>query len=175
MESIENRRNGELDFPDIHDIINIDASSLDEEGFVQVRSLREKRAEILKRNRSAGSKTEVMLFAIFDRIMDKLESQVTIKINGVKGKIRVDAIGFEKTVNGKYILKILEFKSSRTAQLTKNQRDGFPMLPKNGGVVVRGKRNDVFFKSGYVIPPGTKIEVIRIDEGGNWYVSDRFG
>ena len=129
----------------------------------------------MRKNKEKGSWAEDKLYSVFSCIMDKIEAQITIKVNGEDVKIRADAIGLEKTSDGEDRLKILEFKSSKTAPLTKNQKVGFPALTEKGGVVVRNKTHGVLFPDGYIIPPGTVIEVIRVDEGGNWYVSDRFG
>lgn len=88
--------------------------------------------------------------------------------------MRVDAIGWEADEHGEKHLRILEFKASKTARLTKNQRDGYPLLAEYGGTVVGRKKKDMPYGFSYVIPPGTPIDVIRMDEGGNWYVSERF-
>ena len=88
-------------------------------------------------------------------------------------KIRVDAIGYVRDADGKYSLQILEFKSSETARLTKNQEKAFSTFSKYGGIVV-GKGKGIF-KRGKIIRPDTKISIIRGTEGGNYYVSDRFG
>ena len=131
-------------------------------------------AEVIKRNREAGKRAESYLFSVFNKIMQELESQVTIRINGTDIRVRVDAMGFEVDENGNRKLKILEFKASKTAPLTKNQKTGFPLLAERGGTVVGRKKPRIPYKNGYVVQPGTQIEVIRIDEGGKRYVSDRF-
>ena len=94
-------------------------------------------------------------FAKFAKQYDDAVEQVTIKTaDGTK--VRVDAIGIDKKTKE---IVIKEFKSSKTAPLTKNQRDGFPELKSGGGVVV-GKGKGIF-KGGFKIPKGTTVEVIR--------------
>ena len=73
-------------------------------------------------------------------------------------RMRVDAIGMD--VDGNVV--IIEFKSSATAPLTKNQQKAFQELRESQGFVV-GKGKD-FFYGGTDIPPiskGTKIIIHR--------------
>ena len=60
-----------------------------------------------------------------------VQEQITI-VTKDGTKIRVDAIGYDKTG----ALLIEEYKSSATAPLTSNQRDGFVELLESGGVIV---------------------------------------
>jgi len=88
------------------------------------------------------------------RVSTDTQREITLKTH--KGtKVRVDSIGIGKN-SGKLIIQ--EYKSSPTAQFTKNQKKGFPELESGGGVVV-GKGKGIF-EGGYKIPP-TKVEVKR--------------
>ncbi|MBF0840078.1 hypothetical protein [Streptococcus acidominimus] len=58
-------------------------------------------------------------------------------------------------------IKIVDYKSSPTAPLTKNQKKGFPELQDYGGTVVGSGKEP--FVGGTVIEPGTRVEIIRPD------------
>lgn len=85
----------------------------------------------------------------------KIAEQVTIKPNGTSGKVRLDNISL---LNGKIVLT--DAKSSETAGLTPNQKVGYPLLEKNGGVVVGKKGADQGYSAGTIIPP-TKVVIKR--------------
>jgi hypothetical protein len=61
-------------------------------------------------------------------------------------RVRLDAIGTDDAGN----LKLTDFKSSETAGFTTNQTRGYPLLGRNGGVVVGNSGGDFY-------PPGTQI------------------
>lgn len=54
---------------------------------------------------------------------------------------------------------IEEYKSSATAPLTSNQRDGFVELLESGGIIV-GEGKGIFI-NGVEIPPGTAVKIVR--------------
>ena len=112
-----------------------------------------KKAEILRENRFRGAAYEKEKFAEFGKKYSHAETQITIR-TALGTRIKVDAIGYDS--EGQLIIQ--EFKSSKTARLTKNQKKGFPELRSSGGTVVgRGKGK---FKGGTVIP-ATNVKVIR--------------
>ena len=90
-----------------------------------------KKAEILRENRFRGAAYEKEKFAEFGKKYSRAETQITIR-TASGTRIRVDAIGYDS--EGKIVIQ--EFKSSKTARLTKNQKDGFPELKNSGGTVV---------------------------------------
>ncbi|MFA0814299.1 MAG: hypothetical protein ACC608_00755 [Anaerofustis sp.] len=117
-------------------------------------STEKSKAEILAENRAKGKAFETEQSKILDETWVVSVDQVTIKTNsGIK--TRVDAMGIDKQGN----IRIVEFKSSATAPLTKNQKIAFPEIYNSGGVVV-GKGKGMFTE-GYKIPAGIKIEIIR--------------
>lgn len=111
------------------------------------------KAETLANNREIGRAYEKQEFTKFSSQNQNAVEQVTIKTpSGVRS--RVDAIGF----NSKGNVVIIEFKSSATAPLTKNQTITFPEIFESGGTVV-GKGKGIF-TGGYKIPAGTKVKII---------------
>ena len=54
-------------------------------------------------------------------------------------------------------LLIEEYKSSATAPLTSNQRDGFVELLESGGVIV----GEGIFINEVEIPPGIAVKIVR--------------
>ena len=176
--AVEKSRENILDFSRTYDRIREDGSTRstqsDREKIEETQhaeATRQKRAETVNKNRISGQAFEDARFSEFEAISQNLEKQITIKVGSIK--VRVDAIGYIRNEDGTYSLQILEFKSTKTARMTKNQRKAFPKIAKEGGVVV-GKGKGIFTE-GRVIPPGTVVTIIRGTEGGNWYVSDRFG
>jgi len=119
------------------------------------RTYSSKRA-LFEHNKQQGKIYEQEQFALFCQNYSHAEEQITIRPLFGK-KTRVDAIGLDADGN----IVIHEFKSSRTAPLTRNQNDAFPQIEKYGGVVV-GKGKGIFVR-GYPIPPGTKIKIIRAE------------
>ena len=87
--------------------------------------------------------------------------------------VRVDAIGVFTDENGNDTMQILEFKSSETAPLTRNQAKVFSTIQTEGGVVVGAGKG--FFHGGKLIPAGTPVKIIRKTQGGNLYVDSRSG
>ena len=114
------------------------------------------KATVLAKNRENGRAYEQQEFAKFSSQHSNAVEQITVKTSsGVK--TRVDAIGLDS--NGKIVIN--EYKSSLTAPLTDNQKIAFPEIYESGGTVV-GKGKGIF-SSGYQIPPGTKVTIIRPD------------
>ncbi|MBQ6945895.1 MAG: hypothetical protein IJN43_16475 [Ruminococcus sp.] len=114
--------------------------------------------QILDENRKKGANFEKQKIDELSEKLDQIFGQVTIKVkidNDKYIKTRVDAIDLDKKGN----VVIYEFKSSPTAPLTQNQKKAFPILQKDGGVIV-GKGKGEIFKGGVVISP-TEVEVIR--------------
>ncbi|MDQ8767705.1 hypothetical protein RFG22_08360, partial [Streptococcus ruminantium] len=112
----------------------------------------------VSKNRQQGKLYEEQEFSKFKQEQPDGVREITIKTNSPDSsgtRIRLDGIG--RSSDGK--LKIVEYKSSPTAPLTKNQKKGFPELEEFGGTVV-GKGKEPFI-GGTVIEPGTKVEVIR--------------
>lgn len=117
---------------------------------------KKKKAKTLDENRRKGREFEKEKIKEFKKVADHVEEQITIKTHEGT-KMRVDAIGIDKNTDK---ILIQEYKSSKTAPLTKNQKVGFEELSEGGGVVV-GKGKGIF-KGGTQIPP-TKVEVVRSD------------
>ena len=112
------------------------------------------KAEIMKKNREQGRLYEQKEFRKFSKKYSNAVQQITIKTNSNE-RTRVDAIGTDK--NGQVI--IYEFKSSKTAPLTRNQEKAFTEIKQSGGEVV-GKGKGIF-TGGYQIPKGTEVKEIR--------------
>ena len=126
-------------------------------------SRKQKKQDVLANNRNNGQKFEVEAFEAFKGTAKFLEKQVTIKVGDTK--VRVDAIGVFTDENGNDIIQILEFKSSETAPLTRNQAKVFSTIQTEGGVVVGAGKG--FFHGGKLIPAGTPVKIIRKTQGGN--------
>ena len=112
------------------------------------------RAEILVHNKAKGKAYAQKKFDKFKSKYSFAEKEVTIKTSSGT-RTRVDAIGLD--VKGNVIIH--EFKSSKTAPLTKNQKVAFPEILHSGGSVV-GKGKGVFGNN-YQIPAGVKVKIIR--------------
>jgi hypothetical protein len=104
----------------------------------------------------------VVLSCCFDleNVQNNVEDQVSVRPYTNTGeladyRVRLDAIGSDDAGN----MKLTDFKSSDTAGFTPNQRTGYPLLAKYGGVVV-GNSGGESYPAGTVIPP-TKVDVIR--------------
>jgi hypothetical protein len=110
--------------------------------------------DTLESNRKKGKDYENKEFKKFSEKYSNAVEQVTIKTESGT-KTRVDAIGLDNKGN----VVIVEFKSSKTAPLTKNQEKAFPEIFKSGGQVV-GKGKGIFTKD-YQIPKGTEIKITR--------------
>ncbi|MBF0819118.1 RHS repeat-associated core domain-containing protein [Streptococcus acidominimus] len=114
----------------------------------------------ISRNRQKGKRYEEREFPKFKEKQPDAVREITIKTNSPDSKgtrIRVDAIGHSTDDS----IKIVEYKSSPTAPLTKNQKKGFPELQDYGGTVVGSGKEP--FVGGTVIEPGTRVEIIRPD------------
>ncbi len=163
-EIVENRRKNDVDISQENDKIDTTEDCTPE-------AAHQRKVEQLTVNKENGDAFAKKMFSIYDQLWTGLRQEITILTSA--GKVRVDAIGRVKNENGDYVIKIVEFKSSKTARLTKNQKKAFPAIVESGGVIVGIGKDG--FEGGTIIPPGTTIEVVRGTEGGNWYVSDRFG
>lgn len=82
--------------------------------------------------RNQGRDFEKEAINEFKKVATDVQEQLTI-VTKDGTKIRVDAIGYDKKIGA---LLIEEYKSSATAPLTSNQRDGFVELLESGGVIV---------------------------------------
>ena len=104
-------------------------------------------------NANKGAEFEKQVFEEIKKNQIEVVEQITIKTKSGT-KTRLDFVG--KSKSGK--IKLTEAKSSQKAPLTKNQKNGFPEIAKDGGTVVgKGKGN---FPGGTKIPP-TKVDIIR--------------
>ncbi|WP_242311011.1 hypothetical protein [Bacillus cereus group sp. BfR-BA-01331] len=105
--------------------------------------------------RNQGRDFEIEAINEFKKVATDVQEQITI-VTKDGTKIRVDAIGYDKKTGA---LLIEEYKSSATAPLTSNQRDGFVELLESGGVIV-GEGKGIFI-NGVEIPPGTAVKIVR--------------
>jgi hypothetical protein len=112
-----------------------------------------KRQEQLKANAQQGAAFEPKAKQQFAKGKSNVQQQVTIKSKESGTKTRVDAIGVDDAT-GQPALG--EFKSSETADLTKNQAKAYPEIERSGGVVVGAGKPG--FPGGTEIPPtGTTV------------------
>ena len=115
----------------------------------------EKRRTNIQLNAQRGRNFEQKNFSVFSGQFSYAEEQVTLRTKQGT-RIRVDAIGLEKETDR---IVIYEYKSSASARLTKNQKQGFPQLYLDGGAIAgKGKG---YFHGGLKIPSGTKVRIIR--------------
>jgi len=114
-----------------------------------------KRQQQLKANAQQGAAFEPKAKQQFAKGKSNVREQVTIKSNESGTKTRVDAIGVDEAT-GQPALG--EFKSSETADLTKNQAKAHPEIARSGGVVVGAGKPG--FPGGTEIPP-TATTVLR--------------
>lgn len=96
---------------------------------------------------------------------DGFQREITVRPNVPEGSpphpnVRFDGIGYEP---GTTVIRPREYKASETAPFTPNQTTGYPLITEHGGVVVGTGKGD--FVGGVVIPPGTRIDVIRPNTG----------
>ena len=123
----------------------------------------QKQKQVLS-NKAHGDAFENEMYPQFQAEYYFTERQITIVMSSGT-RIRVDAIGLD--VDGNVI--IMEYKSSATAQLTKNQKAAFEEFRDSGGYVVgKGKG---FFYGGTDIPSmskGTKIIIQRPGQQEVW-------
>ena len=111
------------------------------------------KATQLAKNAKKGAEFEKQVLKKISKSQTDVVEQITIKTKSGT-KTRLDFVG--KSKSGK--IKLTEAKSSQKAPLTKNQKNGFPEIAKDGGTVVgKGKGN---FPGGTKIPP-TKVDIIR--------------
>jgi hypothetical protein len=112
------------------------------------------KADVLKQNKLNGDAFEKSLSKELKKKQNDVVSQITIKTDsGVK--TRVDFVGKDKATGN---INLTEAKSSSTAPLTKNQKNAYPEIEKNGGIIV-GKGKEPY-TGGTQIPP-TKVDVRR--------------
>lgn len=110
--------------------------------------------EQMEINRKTGAEYDDKCYNTFKKQYTDSQRQITIETsNGTR--TRVDQIGLDK--NGNVVIH--EIKASGTAPLTKNQAMAFPEIFESGGVV-KGAGKGIF-SNGFVIPPGTKVTIIR--------------
>lgn len=112
-----------------------------------------KRATTLVENKATGKAFEKKVGGTID---GPKAQQVTIETaDGTR--VKMDFVD----TNGANI-NLTEAKGSATAQLTKNQKPGFPQIQQSGGTV-RGKKGEAIgLPAGTKIPP-TKVNVVRAD------------
>jgi hypothetical protein len=111
---------------------------------------------IMRQNAAQGKAFEQKGLAYLKTQQNDVEDQVSIRPYNDDGtlanyRVRVDAVGTDD--DGTYHLT--DFKSSDTAGFTPNQTTGYPLLEKNGGVVVGGDA----YPAGTQIPP-TAVDVL---------------
>ena len=70
-------------------------------------------------------------------------------------RVRLDAVGLDDTGS----IVQYDFKGSANAGFTTNQQAGYPLLDKNGGVVV-GNNGGLMYPAGTIIPP-TPVTILR--------------
>ena len=107
----------------------------------------------IQRNIIQGDLYEQAQFSKFKAKYSNAEKQITIKIGDTKS--RLDAIAMDQ--DGAIVIE--EYKSSPSARLTHNQAVIFRELQTQDAVVV-GKGKGIF-KNGFVIPAGTRVNIIR--------------
>ncbi len=162
------------DVKDIDDLRPVDYNQNQENDFDYItddwdkkNDLRKKRSEQLKKNREQGRTYAQKEFSEQKKVLGDLADEITIVTNEGT-RFRADAMGTDPATGE---IVILEFKSSQTAPLTKNQEDGFWELYKSGGKVVgKGKGK---FHGGMKIPSGIVVDILRPQkkEGGENYVN----
>jgi hypothetical protein len=119
-------------------------------------SIAEKKAITVTENAIKGKNFEKVVTQDLEKNgYNKIAEQVTVKPNGVSGKVRLDNVS---TKNGQ--IALTDAKSSAKAGMTKNQKVGYPALEKNGGTVVGNKGAAQGYPAGTKIPP-TKVDIIR--------------
>jgi RHS repeat-associated protein len=112
------------------------------------------KAAQLAKNAKKGADFESKVLKNASKTQDDVVPQITVKTNSGT-KTRIDVVGKDKKTGD---VKLTEAKSSKTANLTKNQKKAFPEIEKSGGTVSgKGKGN---FPGGTKIPP-TKVDVVR--------------
>ena len=116
---------------------------------------KERKQNTLRGNKICGRLFEKEQFAIFSKYCSDAQEQITI-ITKNNIRFRIDVIGHHDET-GELILQ--EYKSSKTARLTENQKYGFEDLRLYGGEVV-GKGKGKFTK-GFEILPGTRVKEVR--------------
>jgi hypothetical protein len=114
---------------------------------------------IMRQNAAQGKAFEQKGLAYLKTQQNDVEDQVSIRPYNDDGtlanyRVRVDAVGTDD--DGTYHLT--DFKSSDTAGFTPNQTTGYPLLEKNGGVVVGDNGGDAY-PAGTQIPP-TAVDVL---------------
>jgi RHS repeat-associated protein len=116
-------------------------------------------AEQLRLNKAQADAFEGELGEVLRQRQADVQEQVSIKPNTEEGpasfRFRPDFLGKE---GGEIV--VTEGKSSETAPLTPRQAEGIPLLEEYGGTVV-GKKGGDAFPAGTVLPPGTKVNIVR--------------
>jgi hypothetical protein len=119
------------------------------------------RAEQIKINEAQGKAFEQQVEEFARETQVDVKTQVSIRPNRASGpaefRFRPDTLGRERPTSK---IEPLEAKSSESAPLTPRQEEGIPLLEDFGGTVV-GKKGGTEFPAGTVIPPGTKVRVVR--------------
>ena len=121
-------------------------------------SLQERRAAQLETNRAQGAEYAAERFAEFKQRYPNAVSEVTIELDDGT-RIRVDAIARDEDGN----LVIQEYKSSKTASFTTNQKiaysDDLGIMNQSGRIV--GAKGVEALGEGVTIPKGFVVEVVR--------------
>lgn len=136
------------------------AAGEDLEGGFGEKTLSQRRAELLEKNKLQGKAFAEEKFAEFKEMYPNALSEVTIELDDGT-RIRVDAIAVDKDGN----VVIQEYKSSATAGFTANQKHAYTKdqgVLKIGGTIV-GAKGTGTFGEGVRIEAGDVVKVIRPD------------
>ncbi len=123
-----------------------------------------RRAAQVRANQIAGNEFQQAVTERMKATHDDVVGEVSIRPEGMSGtkKVRVDVVGKNKETGQ---IDLVDAKSSATAPLTANQKEGYPLLEKNGGTVV-GKKGGSLYPRGTKIPP-TRVKIVKPPENRN--------
>ncbi|MDA2168368.1 pre-toxin TG domain-containing protein [Bacillus pacificus] len=115
----------------------------------------DKSAEAVKAQRQGQIGINQATGKAFEKEVDTVVEQITLKTNKTGTKTRLDFLGANNDLED---IRIVEAKGSPTAPLTKKQKIAIPEIEEHGATVV-GKGKPPFV-GGTEIPP-TKVEIRR--------------
>jgi hypothetical protein len=116
--------------------------------------------EVVGANRAGANLFEARVTRWAESNLDGVRTQVTIRPRLDNGQladytVRVDDLGRNRTTGA---IELIDAKSSDTAGLTTNQTKGYPLIERNGGVVV-ADNGGARYPNGFVIPR-TRVQFI---------------